>query len=233
MPKTIFFLVKIFSEEKYASDFMRGTLYSNRLSFFRKLEEDQESNRGDRFEGVVGWHQPDDIVLRINGHIIEGLAGPVALQLNKHNNLHLFCLFAGHSGNIDSISLKNIDELKTQVSIPDDCLKLGTHAVVVMNVTEFFHRVKNSAEKNNFALKGALIDYYNPDKLNGNIPEDSAIFKKRDEFQHQKEYRFSIDTGTIGDGPLLFDIGDISDITMKIPVEKLNSSLEFKLKTKS
>ena len=60
MARTIYFLVKVFSDKKYAEDFVNGKLFANRLSYFRKLEEEQQANRGDRHEGVVGWHQPEN-----------------------------------------------------------------------------------------------------------------------------------------------------------------------------
>lgn len=59
MSKTIFFFVKVFTKKTHAEDFLRGTLYSNRLAFFKKLEEDTQANRSDRHEAVVGWYQPD------------------------------------------------------------------------------------------------------------------------------------------------------------------------------
>ncbi|HIF9375049.1 TPA: hypothetical protein ACX6RV_002942 [Photobacterium damselae] len=61
MSKTLFFFVKVFDNKKYADDFMKGKLFANRLSFFKKLEEKAEANRGDRHEGVLSWHQKDDI----------------------------------------------------------------------------------------------------------------------------------------------------------------------------
>ena len=42
-----------------------------------------------------------------------------------------------------------------------------------------------------------------------------AIFKKRDEYSYQKEYRFAIATGVQGSNPIILDIGDIKDISMR------------------
>lgn len=96
MSRTIFFFVKVFDKEEYAEDFIKGKLFSNRLSFFRKYEENESANRGDKHEGVVGWHQPDQIRLEINGRIITDLAGPVMTQMNWHDHLNVFCIYAAH-----------------------------------------------------------------------------------------------------------------------------------------
>ena len=46
----IFFLAKFFNDEQHAEQFLRGSLYANRLAYFRNLEGDR--NRADAYEGV-------------------------------------------------------------------------------------------------------------------------------------------------------------------------------------
>lgn len=229
MKKTIFFLVKIFDDEQYASDFRSGKLFANRISYFRHLEEEEESNRGDIHDGVVSWFQPDQIKLEINGITLTDLAGPVSVKMNWHDHLNIFCIYAAHSGEYKNLSHENLGDFKKQLEIPGDCLKLGKYAVVVTNVTQFFERVKAATEKNNYGLNARLVDYYNPDTFSGTFGEEEAVFNKRNEYRHQKEYRFAFDTGVTGTKPLLLDIGDISDITMLCNVADVNSLLEIKL----
>ena len=137
MSRTIFFFVKVFDKKEYAEDFIKGKLFSNRLSFFRKYEEDESANRGDKHEGVVGWHQSDQIRLKINGRVITDLAGPVMTQMNWHDHLNVFCIYAAHSGEFEEISEETIDDFKKQISIPEECKNLGEYAVIVTNVTKF------------------------------------------------------------------------------------------------
>ena len=229
MSKTIFFFVKIFDDKKYATDFIKGNLFSNRLSFFRNLEESQDANRGDKNEGVVGLFQPEQVNLEINGRILNDLAGPISIKMNWHDNLNIFCIYAAHSGNFQSLSTENFDEFKKQLEIPEECLNLGKYAVVVTNVSQFIERVQLAVEKNNYGLRADLVEYYNPETFNGSFNEHEAIFKKRDEYKHQKEYRFAFDSGVTGNDSLVVEIGDISDITMLCDVSEVNVKLEMKL----
>lgn len=221
--------MKIFDNEKYANDFINGKIFANRLSYFRNLEETQESNRGDKHEGVVSWLQPAQNKFQINGRTLTDLAGPVSVKMNWHDHLNVFCIYAAHSGEFKSLSHENLDDFKKQLEIPEDCLNLGKHAVVVTNFTQFVERIKNATIKNNYGLNACLVDYYNPDSFNGTFSEEEAVFKKRNEYSHQKEYRFVFNTGISGNEPLFLDIGDISDIVTHCNVTDVNKLLEIKL----
>lgn len=229
MSRTIFFFVKLFDKPEYAEDFIKGKLFANRLSFFRKCEEDESANRGDRHEGVVGWHQPDQIRLEINGRVITGLAGPVMTQMNWHDDLNVFCIYAAHSGDFDEISEETIEGFKEQISIPKECEKLGEYAVIVTNVTKFIERVKAAVSSTNYGLVAGLVEYYDPIDFNGSFSEVESIFSKRDEYQHQKEYRFIFDTGIAGTDPLILNIGDIGDIAMQCKVSDINAKIGVKM----
>ena len=74
-----------------------------------------------------------------------------------------------------------------------------------------------------------MVEYYDPTRFNGSFSEVESIFRKREEYKHQKEYRFSFDTGIAGTDPLILNIGDISDITMQCKVCEINAQLEVKL----
>lgn len=229
MSRTIFFFVKVFDSQKYVEDFIKGNLFANRLSYFKKFEEDEGANRGDKHEGVVSWHQPDQIRLEINGRVITDLAGPVMTQMNWHNHLNVFCIYAAHSGDFEGISEEILDAFKEQVAIPEDCQKLGKYAVIVTNVSVFLERVKKAVNAKNYCLNAGLVEYYDPSSFHGSFSEVESIFRKRDEYKHQKEYRFAFDTCIEGDNPLILSIGDISDITMQCEVSDINICLEIKL----
>lgn len=229
MSKTVFFFVKVFSEKAHAEDFLRGTLYSNRLAFFKKFEEDAKANRSDRHEAVVGWYQPDKISLTLNGRDIKDLVAPVSLQMVQHNDLNIFCIYAAHNGPFEVITDENIFDLRDHLYIPPDCLKLGDYAVVVTQAKPFIDRVVGAAKDEGFGLKAGLVEYYDPSLFSGNFSEDEAVFRKRKEFQHQREYRFSFDTGTSGDGPIKLNIGDISDIALLCSTSEVNNLLQVKL----
>lgn len=222
--------MKVFSKKTHAEDFLRGTLYSNRLAFFKKLEEDAQANRSDRDEAVLGWYQPDQISLTLNGLEIKDLAAPVSLQMNQHNDLNVFCIYAAHSGPFEVITDENIFDLKDHLKIPpSDFLTLGDYAVVVTQAKSLIDRVVGAAKDRGFGLRAGLVEYYDPSAFSGSFSEDEAVFRKRKEFEHQREYRFSFDTGIPGDDPLKLKIGDISDIALLCSTSEVNNLLQVRL----
>jgi hypothetical protein len=229
MSKTIFFFVKVFTKKAHAEDFLRGTLYSNRLAFFKKLDENAKANRSDRHEAVVGWYQPHKISLNLNGREIKDLAAPVSLQMVQHNDLNVFCIYAAHSGPFEAVTDENIFDLRDHLKIPFDCLELGDYAVVVTQAKTFIDRVTGTVKEEGFGLKAGLVEYYDPSVFSGSFSEDEAVFRKRKEFQHQREYRFSFDTGIPGDEPLKLKIGDISDIALLCSTSEVNNLLQVRL----
>jgi hypothetical protein len=48
----ILFLIKFFSEESHAEEFLAGNLYLNRLSYFKRLENRDDVTRRDPNEAV-------------------------------------------------------------------------------------------------------------------------------------------------------------------------------------
>ena len=165
----------------------------------------------------------------INGRTIKDLAGPVSTQMNWHDNLNVFCIYAGHSGEFDQITSDNIDDFHDHLRLPEECLKLGEYAVIVTNVTKFTDKIRAEVKRSNYGMNAGLVDYYNPSEFHGSFGELEAIFKKRDEFKHQKEYRFVFDTGMEADTPIILDIGDLSDITMQCATRELNELIDIKL----
>ena len=96
------FLVKFLPEEEWVKELISGKIYMNRLSCFKRLEEQQVSNRADRHEGVSGWFQPGGTHATINGmDISSDLAGPIEIQRDWLNDLNIFCMNAAHTGDLD------------------------------------------------------------------------------------------------------------------------------------
>jgi hypothetical protein len=46
--RTIWYFVKFFAKESHADQFIKGGLYLNRLSYFKKIENDDEDGRCNR-----------------------------------------------------------------------------------------------------------------------------------------------------------------------------------------
>ena len=204
----VFFLIKFFDSEDHVRDFLRGRIFANMLGKFRRLEGIDDSGRGDRHEGTIAWLQP----------------GPVQLQRNWLDHLHIFCFHAVHSGGIDvaTASNENIEELGKQFFISDECRCLREHAVVVNNVPEFIRRMEAAAAVNNYRVARGLVRYYDPGSFHGSFRDVESIFSKQDQYSYQGEFRFVIDNGLVSAASLTLEIGDISDITRRFDFSELN-----------
>ena len=221
----IFFLVKFFDNEVYARDFVNGRIYANTLATFKTLEGIDDSGRADRHEGTIAWLQPGHGRLEINGmDITDDLAGPTQLQRNWLNHLHIVCLHAVHSGSLDMVHVSNdnIEGLRQQLVIPEECRALGEHAVVINNVPEFIRRMETAAQVNSYRIARGLVRYYDPESFHGNFSDVESIFRKQERHSYQREFRFVIDNSPVSAAPLILEIGDISDITRRFDFAELN-----------
>ena len=207
-PAMLFFFVKFTAKESYARDFLSGRLYANTVRYFRELES---KGQGDRHEGLVGWFQPTRGRLTIEGRdITPDLAGPIGFSRNDILSHHLFCLYCGHTASISPDA--SDEEVKARMQLSVQSEDFGEYAVLVRNVKEFLDRVQRALDKEGFEWRRGLVGYYDPNTFHGPFTEEEAVFRKRLEYGHQREYRFAIDTGNTGNSPLSVEVGDLSDI---------------------
>ena len=232
MSPTIIFLVKVYNEEQYARKFLNGEMYANPLSYFKKIEGDK--GRRDEYEGAI-ISQREGIILTLKatnqdtGEVNEititedDLAAPVIMTPEWFNHINLFCMYAGHA-DVDT-PYTELD-LQKQLELPEDCKDLGGHAIVIINVTEFFRRVQTSAHREGYGIIWSLVKYYDPDiRTPAFSSEIETIFNKRDQFAYQKEFRFAIDTATGETKPITLNIGPIDDIAIYMNTSDINQSL--------
>ena len=214
----ILFLVKFLAEEDHVQDLLDGKIYANRLSYFRKIEEADDSGRGDQHEGAMAWHQPDRVSLKIDDvDIAPYLDRPVEIHLSRLDSLNLFCTSGGW---IDEDVLNRLPEfdsndLQSLLAIPERCLSLGQYVVVIMDVHEFIRRVKKAVRAEGYVIGHRPVEYYNPDTYHGSTSLTDAVFRKQDRHSYQSEFRFVIHTPTDGDDATILEIGDIRDIALE------------------
>ena len=222
---TIFFLVKFCDKKSYADDLLQGKVYFNRLSNFKENKLSETYGRLDRYEGATAWLQPGNLRLELNGmDLSDDLAGPLTVQMNWLNYLHIFCMHAAYSSNLDMAELDNIDieDLRRELTIPNDCFSLGEHAVVVTNVPKFIKRMEVAANAVSYRFTRGLVKYYDPETFHGQFQDVESIFWKRDVYSFQREFRFLIDSRSMDDHPRILDIGNIEDITLQFKSNELN-----------
>ena len=236
----IFFLMKVFAEKEHADAFVRGSLFANRLCYFKRIES--RDGRGDKYEGAI-IPKLDGLSLTLTctdaekGEVDEitipeeEFAAPPIFQPRWFDHFSVFCMYAGHSGGFKKISADNLQCFKKQLEIPEDCTKLGNHAVVITNTREFFKRVKIAAVRREYRIWGRLVRYYDPEV--GTPPacsEMESIFTKRKEYEYQKEFRFAIDTGTRGSEPITLDVGEIDDIAVRMDSCEMIRQFDIEIK---
>ena len=239
----IIFLVKVFQEARYADNFVRGKLYAHRLSYFKRIED--RDGRRDEDEGAI-MLQRDGLIVEFTATNIETgessritmagheFAAPIIMRPRWFDHINVFCMYAGHSGDFQSISDDNVHSFKKQLEIPEDGIKLGRYAVVITNTREFLKRVKVAAEKRGYGICGGLVKYYDAEV--GTPPAKSeieSIFTKRKEYEYQKEFRLAIDTGTMGCNPITLDIGRIGDISVLTNTSDINRQLSVRREPQS
>ena len=239
----ILFFAKIHEKEEHADAFIRGSLFANRLRYFKQIEN--RDGRGDKYEGAI-VPKLDGLCFTLTSTDIqtgevteitipeEDFAGPTIILPKWFDHINLFCMYSGHSGGTEKISADNLQCLKKQLEIPEDCTKLGRYAVLIKNPKEFIRRVRFGAERENYRISWRFVRYYDPEV--GTVPSESnldSIFSKPRQYEYQKEFRFAIDTGTLESDPITLDIGDISDIAFRMDTPDINRLLSVRIRRQS
>ena len=140
--RTVWFFVKFFAREEHADHFIKGGLYLNRLSYFKKIENDDDDGRPDTNEAVAVWWQPYDITMTLNVPGVgetkitsKDLAAPISMSLEYHDHFHNLCLYAMSTVSLESLDqqaslAENEAELQRQFRIDERCVKFGQFAVL-------------------------------------------------------------------------------------------------------
>ena len=173
------------------------------------MEGSDDSGRADQNEGTTLWLEPGSVNIVLNDmDLSNDLAGPLQIQMDWLNYLHLFCMHAAHTGalDVDALSNENIEVLRQELLVPVDCSRLGEHAVVVKG----------------YEGRCGLVKYYNLETFHGSFREAESVFRKQVTQSYQREFRIVIATGSASDCPLTLEVGDLSDITIPLLAGELN-----------
>ena len=236
----IFFFSKIFENKEHADDFVRGSLFANRLSYFKRIEK--REGRGDNYEGAI-MPRLDGLSITLTCTDIEtsevseitipeeDFAAPPIIQPTWLDHFNVFCMYAGYSDAFKEISTDNLQCFQKQLEIPEKCTRLGRYAVLIKNVTEFIRRVRVAAERENYEIWWRLLRYYDPEVGTPRLESSlDSIFSKSKEYEYQREFRFAIDNGSVGRNHIILDIGEIDDITMCMDSREINRQIDIRIK---
>src|SRR5665213_2525457 len=125
----IFYFIKLFEKEAYAGAFIAGALHLNPLSYFKRVEDRaSHDGRHDATEAIAMWWQPHDVAMTLDipgichtGISEKDLAAPISVSYNRHDSLHLLCLYAVHLKGLDCVdgkfqaSPEEAEELRRQL----------------------------------------------------------------------------------------------------------------------
>ena len=116
---TILFFVRFFQREDWVDDFVRGKLFLNRLSYFKRIEPlYDEDGRPDTNEAVAMWWQPRGFHMTITNPISgsieiteKDLAAPTSISFERHDHFHVLCLHTVYTSGFPFIDGKfHLDE---------------------------------------------------------------------------------------------------------------------------
>jgi len=246
MTQKIVLLVKVFDKEEYADAFIRtGEMFCKTIGQFKRIEGDVA--RCDQFEAPSDWHQPDRISLTLSfkkpdgeekSFPIEGLAGPLVMQSTAQDRLNAFCMYAvtvpdfEESYETEEERLHVIEKinsmLKIHATLGEEMLSLGEYAVIIIKVEDFIDKVSKAAKLEGYLSWRGLVDYFDPETFHGSFGEIESVFKKRNIYSYQKEFRFVFDSNKPEEEKTLH-AGPLNGIALKLKTREINSKLELKL----
>lgn len=193
-----FILYKFFENEEYRDTFLKGILYSNKLSVLRG-QENKVTGVNDSFENA------DTIALSDENHFVQG---PL---VQKNNRLYMcnvefaekpkdyregqgFVSYNQNDYNIFCLSAIILDENGKVVKFDKrNRGNFGKYGVIIKYPAEFILRIENQIDydKNVKCIWGNFVTYIDFDKRK-NIQKWSP-FMKFSSFSSQQEYRLVFD----------------------------------------
>ena len=211
----------------YSDDFINGKLYFNSLEYYRGIENiinktsvERNSAINDFREGAVASVNKKDLhKFNINWgkEITNNIIGNVYLLSETLKYIKVLCFYA----------FMYDKDSKTVFAPSEKLSQFGaTEAIIIIDTIEFFERVRRALDKRKTKIIAAnhkFVDYYKDD-------EETKIlgaFNKREDFWWQQEYRFMFVEEPFSLEPTVLEIGDISDITIRIKTKDFLENITF------
>ncbi|PVH26308.1 hypothetical protein [Sphingobacterium corticibacter] len=209
-----------FGQRIHLEEFQKGKIYMNSLSWFANQPE--ENFIGDRLEGLRGVKsipEPSFFKLRAKDKEFHFKSvGPSLLYPNRRYQGNIFCLYGGSEDLLE----KYLFGLRGKLPIQDSFGK--SEAFALINKPRLLiEKIVDYCKDNAYEVSYNRVDYKDYSKI------DTALtpFCKRHKYSHQHEFRIYIKKNE--DGPLILDIGDISDFC-HIGYTKHHQNIEFRVK---
>ena len=213
MPSTHRVLVKLYDRKEYADTFLDGVVFANTVAHFRALES--EEIRSDEDEGVAIFPLTEGMKLTITPSGGETVLPPLTLDESDFGEPPTLRPRWFDTLNIFSMVLADThwDAGKLYFAVPDPVHRFGRFAVAILDTKEFLRRVEKAVEERNYRLSYKRVEYYDPAiGIRTDPTTVDPLFKKRDRYQAEREFRLVIARQISSPTPLRLDIGPIHDI---------------------
>ncbi|WP_397448676.1 hypothetical protein [Pseudomonas sp. NA-150] len=232
MSNNIYAFVRFFKEEAHRESFIRGDLYMNRLQYFREYEESTGANIADMYEAPYAWFQGEGASITVAGdapgeeHHITDMLG-MAIFKQSYFHYHVYCMSALYLNDKDNF---DSEEALYQKLLPFvDKGDLGEYCAVVPSKSFVMRMDKALADLSKAGTKSGhnLVEYYDPDTASVVFEGDKSILSKHLCYNHQREYRVYASDGSTGSESRIINIGDLSDIALRLGKHELRASIRL------
>lgn len=210
-------------------DMQQGNIYMKNLQYFIDLEkEDQDENRGDKYEGkmIINDANVTAFGSETGNLFFNGKCSRISIDLG-YSKCPVFCMFLLDYRNCTWEDLGNnqLDVTYQFTELQRSKLKeFGSHALIITNGNEFLDRMKKAFIKAGVSFERNKVTYYSGNRLevyqSCAANEVTTAFLKREKYSFQQEYRFVAPDIEVDDHWCL-NIGNIKDISKIVPIEEM------------
>ncbi len=209
MQKNYFMFIRISDEEFINSLHKKGHIYCNTIKYFRSIEDN--CKRGDKNEGKAFIKQLMDLELSLKGKVLGKAAKAQMYFEHEKNTGNIFCFYG-----VETSLMDKRKKYRQKILIEKEPRSLGKTALLIFQIEEFINRISNSLNALGKEYIISPVYYYDPNTYEGGLNP----FYKSNKYKYQNEVRLWIQNTE--EKPFEFYIGDISDISHKIPVSDLD-----------
>ncbi|WP_143316875.1 hypothetical protein [Clostridium sp. HBUAS56017] len=196
----ILFLIVKFGEKKHIEELMNGKLYTRRLKYYRNYEKELgDKSRGDINEGTqilndveFSFIDPKSNLTLFSGN------GKARITYDDVDKMPVFCSCCILKKDLEFIREDeefNIYELNFEKILGDTFGESYWDTASLIEPNYFFEQIKTCCEKENIAMTGEKVTYYdnkiNLQDLNKSVEKDfkNIAFWKDNSYKKQKEHR--------------------------------------------
>ena len=198
-----------FQSEHRIEQMQSGHIYMKELEYFRRLEMDKgDFDAGDMAEAIpfsTAYETPSGI--------------PCTLRImDDTKSNYVMCLMEPTFNNGECI-FTDVQKYKFG--------EWGEYALIITDVEALYRRIEDKIIEDMKLFKDKVF-YYDetqPESIEQMDMETKGLytlaFMKRMKYLYQQEYRFVVQSEIIKQDNIIFEIGDISDISIKIASKQL------------